>query len=169
MITEAELVVDRRRMKRRLTLWRIAAVLLAVVAIAALAWPSGGPRSFENHIARVRIDGLITGRPEDPRPPGRDRAVAPGPGVICGLTAPAAPRPVPKRSTNRSQAGQRTSPWLRSWIRSQRRAVYSPRSPPTASWRAATQSTVRSVSSSASPRSPSCSPRSHQDGRDQVG
>ena len=61
MITEAELVVDRRRMKRRLTLWRIAAVLLAVVAIAALAWPAGGPRSFENHIARVRIDGLITG------------------------------------------------------------------------------------------------------------
>ncbi len=61
MITEAELVVDRRRMKRRLTLWRIAAVLLAVVAIAALAWPAGGLRSFENHIARVRIDGLITG------------------------------------------------------------------------------------------------------------
>jgi protease-4 len=26
-----------------------------------LAWPSGGARSFENHIARVRIDGLITG------------------------------------------------------------------------------------------------------------
>ncbi|MFO1121581.1 MAG: signal peptide peptidase SppA [Hyphomicrobiales bacterium] len=61
MITDAELIVDRRRMKRRLTLWRIAAVLLAVAAIAALAWPAEGSRSFTDHIARVRIDGLITG------------------------------------------------------------------------------------------------------------
>ena len=62
MITEAELIVDRRRLKRRLTLWRIAAVLLAVVR-ASPRWSGlrAACRSFENHIARMRIDGLITG------------------------------------------------------------------------------------------------------------
>ncbi len=60
MISEAELIVDRRRLKRSLTLWRIAAVLLAIGAIAALLW-TPGLKSFEDHIARIRIDGLITG------------------------------------------------------------------------------------------------------------
>lgn len=61
MITEAELIVDRRRLRRRLALWRIAAVVLAAVALAALVWTSGNFKTFENHIARIRIDGLITG------------------------------------------------------------------------------------------------------------
>ena len=61
MISEAELIVDRRRMKRSLTLWRIAAVLLAIGAVVALVWTPGSIGSFENHIARIRIDGLITG------------------------------------------------------------------------------------------------------------
>ena len=60
MISEAELIVDRRRLKRKLTLWRILAVLLAVAAIGALVWQAGG-RKLENHVARISIDGLITG------------------------------------------------------------------------------------------------------------
>jgi len=60
MISEAELIVDRRRLRRKLVLWRILAVVLAVAAIGALVWQGGG-RRFENHIARVSIDGLITG------------------------------------------------------------------------------------------------------------
>src|SRR5689334_3654362 len=59
--SEAELIVDRRRLKRSLTGWRIAAVLLALAAVAALFWSSGDGAAFENHIARIRIDGLITG------------------------------------------------------------------------------------------------------------
>ena len=61
MISEAELIVDRRRLKRGLTWWRIAAVVLAAAAIAALVWTPGNFKGFENHIARIRIDGLITG------------------------------------------------------------------------------------------------------------
>lgn len=61
MLSEAELIVDRRRMKRRLTVWRVAAILLAVVAVVALLWTPANLRTFENHVARIRIDGLITG------------------------------------------------------------------------------------------------------------
>ncbi|MFO1133578.1 MAG: signal peptide peptidase SppA, partial [Hyphomicrobiales bacterium] len=59
MISEAELIVDRRRLKRRVTFWRILAVLLAIATVAALAWSQGWTGG--NQIARVRIDGLITG------------------------------------------------------------------------------------------------------------
>jgi protease IV len=60
MISEAELIVDRRRLRRKLTLWRILAVVLAIAAIAALVWEAGG-RKRADHLARISIDGLITG------------------------------------------------------------------------------------------------------------
>lgn len=59
-ISEAELIVDRRRLKRRLIFWRVLAVLLGIAALAALLWSGDGRRSGD-HLARVRIDGLITG------------------------------------------------------------------------------------------------------------
>jgi protease-4 len=60
MISEAELIVDRRKLRRKLTLWRILAVLLAIAAIAALVWEAGG-RKRADHVARISISGLITG------------------------------------------------------------------------------------------------------------
>jgi protease-4 len=59
-MSEAELIVERRRLKRRVTFWRVIAVLLAVAGLVALLWTSDA-RRFEDHLARVRIDGLITG------------------------------------------------------------------------------------------------------------
>jgi protease-4 len=59
-MSEAELIVERRRLKRRVTFWRVVAVLLAVAGLVALLW-SGDGRRFEDHLARIRIDGLITG------------------------------------------------------------------------------------------------------------
>jgi protease-4 len=59
MSLETDLLLDRRRLKRRLVFWRVFAVLAVVVAVlvglrgAGLA-PSGA------HIARVSVDGLIT-------------------------------------------------------------------------------------------------------------
>jgi protease-4 len=61
MTSDAELIVDRRRLKRRVTFWRIAAVVLAAAGLAALLWTPGGFARYETHIARVQIDGLITG------------------------------------------------------------------------------------------------------------
>ena len=61
MISEAELIVDRRRMKRRLIFWRVAAVVLAIAALAALVWTPSNLKTFENHIARIHVNGLITG------------------------------------------------------------------------------------------------------------
>jgi len=61
MTPDAELIVDRRRLKRRVTFWRVAAVVLAVAGLAALLWTPGALSKFENHIARVHVDGLITG------------------------------------------------------------------------------------------------------------
>ena len=60
---EAETVIERRRLRRRLTLWRLLAVVLAVFFIALLATGNqrfAGSGSFLPHIARVSISGLIT-------------------------------------------------------------------------------------------------------------
>jgi protease-4 len=63
MPSDADLIVDRRRMRRKLTFWRVAAALIAIcaiVAVAVLATPAGR-RSIagEQAIARIKIEGLI--------------------------------------------------------------------------------------------------------------
>ena len=60
---EAETVIERRRLRRRLTLWRLLAVVLAVFFIALLATGNqrlAGSGSFLPHIARVSVSGIIT-------------------------------------------------------------------------------------------------------------
>jgi protease IV len=62
MSLDADLIVDRRRMRRKLTFWRVlAAVLIALVIIGAAAM-FGGRGEFAGagvYIARVTIQGLI--------------------------------------------------------------------------------------------------------------
>jgi protease IV len=62
-VIEAETVIERRRLRRLLTLWRLLAVVLAVFFIALLAAGNqrlAGSGSFLPHIARVSVSGLIT-------------------------------------------------------------------------------------------------------------
>jgi protease IV len=64
MSLDADLIVDRRRMRRKLTFWRVVAFLVAIVAIVGvaatvarrsdLAVAAGG-----DYIARIKITGLI--------------------------------------------------------------------------------------------------------------
>jgi protease-4 len=63
MASEAELIIDRRRLKRRLTFWRVASVLLFIGGLLALAAAFDGfdLEKQTDHIARVKISGLITG------------------------------------------------------------------------------------------------------------
>ena len=56
MSLETDLLIDRRRLKRRLFFWRVVAIL-AVVACAAIAIRPAVPRS---HVARLKVDGEIS-------------------------------------------------------------------------------------------------------------
>lgn len=62
MTLEADLVVDRLRLKRRLIVWRALAVLGLVLALLAssLDRHHGHLLGVGPHLARLRIDGLIT-------------------------------------------------------------------------------------------------------------
>jgi protease-4 len=63
MAFDAEGIVDRRRLKRRLTAWRIAAVVLGLLLFGALLLgdqSAGGPGALLPHVARVTVSGVIT-------------------------------------------------------------------------------------------------------------
>ena len=62
MSLDADAIVDRRRLRRKLTFWRIVALLSVVLAIAgAVIWLVPGSRLVPGagNIARIKIQGLI--------------------------------------------------------------------------------------------------------------
>jgi protease-4 len=62
MSLDSDVIVDRRRIRRKLTFWRVAASLVAiaaVVAVGVLASPGSGALTASGSIARVNIEGLI--------------------------------------------------------------------------------------------------------------
>jgi protease-4 len=62
MSLDADLIVDRRRMRRKLTFWRVVAVLVAIVGIVALAATARRAEFVTaggDYIARIKITGLI--------------------------------------------------------------------------------------------------------------
>ena len=64
MSLDADLIVDRRRMRRKLTFWRVLAVLIALVAVIGVTATvarrgSTGLTAGGDYIARVKITGLI--------------------------------------------------------------------------------------------------------------
>jgi protease IV len=67
MSLDADLIVDRRRMRRKLTFWRVLAVVVIVLGIAgatALASNRMGLVGVRPYIARLTISGLIRGDQE---------------------------------------------------------------------------------------------------------
>ncbi|MFC0240268.1 signal peptide peptidase SppA [Rhodopseudomonas telluris] len=68
MSLESDVIVDRRRIRRKLTFWRVAAVLVAIVAVvavgAALSPAGKGALTSTGSIARIKIDGLIRSNSE---------------------------------------------------------------------------------------------------------
>jgi protease-4 len=66
MSLDADLIVDRRRMRRKLTFWRVLTVLVAIAAVVGVGVMLTGDRSAiaggpGGSIARITIEGLIRG------------------------------------------------------------------------------------------------------------
>ncbi|HEX8168029.1 MAG TPA: signal peptide peptidase SppA [Beijerinckiaceae bacterium] len=62
MPIDAELIADRRRLRRKLSFWRVLGVLGAIVAVAAVGAAAAGRAPFaavQNQIARIEVDGFI--------------------------------------------------------------------------------------------------------------
>ncbi|MEP6563664.1 MAG: signal peptide peptidase SppA [Mesorhizobium sp.] len=63
MALRADDLIDRRRLRRKLTFWRVAAIVVAAAGLIALsAWVYGDDfaGASVDHIAKVRIEGTIT-------------------------------------------------------------------------------------------------------------
>jgi protease IV len=64
MAFEADQIVARRKLKRQVSFWRAGAVVLAVIALIVLLGTSNGDGALSklsDHVARVRIEGFISG------------------------------------------------------------------------------------------------------------
>jgi protease IV len=65
MSLDADYIVDRRRLRRKLTFWRVLAVVIAIAALIALASALTGTdrlaQATTGQVARVTISGLIRG------------------------------------------------------------------------------------------------------------
>ncbi|HEY1309923.1 MAG TPA: signal peptide peptidase SppA [Pseudolabrys sp.] len=64
MSLDADAIVDRRRMRRKLTFWRVSAllvVLLALLGVAAALAPGSRLLPRGDYIARIKVQGLIRG------------------------------------------------------------------------------------------------------------
>lgn len=61
MSLETEAILDRRRIRRMLTTWRVLAVAAGTLAVAALAYIAAGTPGFSDRaqIARITIEGVI--------------------------------------------------------------------------------------------------------------
>src|SRR5262245_21846455 len=62
MTLETEAVLDRRRLRRRLSVWRVLAVVAGALALGLLLFTSADRAGLieQRQIARITIDGLIT-------------------------------------------------------------------------------------------------------------
>ncbi len=64
MSLQADLMADRRKLRRRLTLWRVLGVLGALFGVLGLSYALGtlpGASRGSDHVARLKIEGVITG------------------------------------------------------------------------------------------------------------
>jgi len=67
MPLDPDAIVDRRRMRRKLTFWRVGAIAIAIIAVVALGWstlPGGRFSTPGDYIARIQIQGVIRNNTE---------------------------------------------------------------------------------------------------------
>ena len=64
MSLDADAIVDRRRIRRKLTFWRVSALAIALIAIGGAVWLLMPGNRFSTpgaYIARIKVQGLIRG------------------------------------------------------------------------------------------------------------
>ena len=64
MSLDADAIVDRRRMRRKLTFWRVSAILIVLVAVVGAGFvlvPGSRLMPAGDYIARIKVQGLIRG------------------------------------------------------------------------------------------------------------
>lgn len=59
-MTDPNLLADRRRIRRKLSFWRVTAIIVALALVVALALSFDTPDTRSAHIARIDISGVIT-------------------------------------------------------------------------------------------------------------
>lgn len=59
MTATADSIIERRRLRRRVALWRIVAILAVLAVVVTLVPWRGGKTPDANHVARISIDGPI--------------------------------------------------------------------------------------------------------------
>jgi protease IV len=62
MSLDADAIVDRRRLRRKLTFWRVSAIVVVVLAVAGLAFaliPGSRLLPDGDYVARIKVQGLI--------------------------------------------------------------------------------------------------------------
>ncbi|MBW4092360.1 MAG: signal peptide peptidase SppA [Proteobacteria bacterium] len=84
MSLDADLLIDRRRLKRRLVFWRLVAVLAVLAAILAGLHARGGAFGGGPYVARLTVDGIIG---SDDRLAARVRDLADDPQVKALIVA----------------------------------------------------------------------------------
>lgn len=91
MSIDAEAIADRRRLRRKLSFWRVAGfagLIAAVAAIGYVAADRAGYSAIQNQIARISVDGVITGNQrlaDLMRRVGESSAVS---GVVISINSP---------------------------------------------------------------------------------
>ncbi|MBM6594113.1 signal peptide peptidase SppA [Microvirga sp. BT291] len=88
---DAEAIADRRRLRRKLTFWRVAGILALILAVGVAGFFAAGRPGVERgraHVARILVNGVITGNQrlaDLMRDVGESRAVS---GVVISISSP---------------------------------------------------------------------------------
>ncbi len=162
MVLDAESVIERRRLKRRVTIWRIAAVVLGLLFVGAILFSQQmvGPGSILPHVARISIAGVIT---DDRKMIELIDKVAKSDqvkAVILDINSPGGTTTGGEAMYDAIRRLTEKKPVVATCGTLATSAAYIVRSPPTASSSTATPSPGPSASSSNGPTSPSCSTQS---------
>src|SRR5215207_5017451 len=137
MSIDAEAIADRRCLRRKLSFWRVAGFSGLIAAVAALGYAAAdraGYGAIQNQIARISIDGVITGNQrlaDLMRRVGDSSAVS---GVVISINSPGGTTTGSEELFRNIRSLAEKKPVVTFVDGTAASAATSRRSPPTTSW-----------------------------------